>query len=248
MADKNTITQTPTKQTLKKKMKWKVFAVLAFVCALFVVVYVPEELLTPLTTSFHLASIYVAKAGIAGVNILLLRWILFAQDHLATGNSRSSQFFRHYYPSNYAVTVYRLTRADADKQWFEFFNQWEDPQHPQHLQYEYSLERSYGCRVIYYLQRILFFFVLLAIVGTILCLLLGTVDARSSLPVRLVVAVGAFSVAVWLEASNKITEKKTAGGTYDDRYDATGAYFKYKEQQGILRSYFEQEVLKRGAG
>lgn len=236
--------------TVKARMELKVLLVLAAITILFAVVYVPEELLRPLTAYFGSVSEYLEYAvqyGLPSVGIFIPVWLLFGLDHLGYGNpatSKPHRFFTHYWLSTYAVIRYGLNRDEANRLFFDdFFNKRANKEHPQHGHWRRSFKRSYTCRLIYYLHWFLLAFVLLAIASTLFCLALGTDDAQSSLPARSVVAFVAFIALVVVDVSNQIVDHGK-DRPYESRYTATGAYAKYMEIQGILRSSFEQEVLK----
>src|SRR3954468_11842999 len=88
---------------LKARMKRRVVWVLATLTVFFGVLYLPDEITQVFGQRFELTGKILAKLGVTLPFTLLAGWFLFGQDHLATGRGRASQFFRHYYPSTFAV-------------------------------------------------------------------------------------------------------------------------------------------------
>lgn len=226
-------------------MQWKVTVVVTGLTLFFVLLYVPEEVLGPLAEKLTLLNQLLIKTGFTVPVIYLFHWILFAQDHLATGNSRASTFFRHYYVSNYAVVERGLKQDEANKQWFDYFNKWEDEENPNHSYYLRNFGRTYDCRLIFYLKRVLIMFIIVASLTTWLTLLIfDSQDNRRFLPARIGVILFFAVVLGSLYLSNRI-RKNPASGSYEDRYLPTGVYARYKEIAGILRMKFEEDVLSK---
>jgi hypothetical protein len=170
--------------------------------------------------------------------MILVPWIIFAQDQLATGASKASQFFRYHYPSTLAVNKYSLTRQEANRAWFEYFNAWEDPKHRWHSDYKNTFERGYSLRLIYSLNRLLFWFVVAAGAATTLTALLLD-EPRSVLASKIVLILAVGLLWWWLHTSNTFTKLDSGD------YSATGAYFKYQEINGITSNRFEIEILEK---
>lgn len=129
-----------------------------------------------------------------------------------------------------------MSRPDANRIWFEYFNPWEDPKHRWHGDYKNTFERGYSLRLIYYLHRLLSLFVIAASVATVLTAYLldeSRPVIASKIGVILIVALFWW----WLHASNRFTKLENG------EYSATGAYLKYQEINGITSSRFESEVL-----
>jgi hypothetical protein len=223
---------------IKQQMKRKVTAVLISTVALFVVFFVPSAITTPVAKGLNEWHKLLIKFGIAVPVMVFVPWIIFAQDQLATGASKASQFFRHHYPSALAVKKYSMSRQEADRVWFEYFNAWEDPKHRWHNDYKNTFERGYSLRLIYYLNRLLLLFVIAASVATTLSAWLLD-EPRSVLAPKIVLIAIAGLLWWWVHASNTFT--KLASG----EYSATGAYFKYQEMNGITSNRFEVEVLAK---
>lgn len=233
------------KGKLKARMKQRVVWVLAAVTVFFGVLYLPDEVTQVFGQRFEVAGKILAKLGVTLPFTLLAVWFLFGQDHLATGRGRASRFFRHYYPSTFAVQHCNKTQADADNLWFTYFNQWEAPNHLNHRFYEDQFERSYTCRLFYYLVRILTWYLVAAAVSIVLWTwIIPTQDADRMLVPRVIVWVLFALLTLSISLSNRIQE--VPGASYQDAYRPTGAYFKYKEIQGILQRHFWEDVLKPG--
>jgi len=230
-----------TRGKIKRQWERRVTSVLVALIALFVVFFVPQEIAKPITDRLTGWQNLVVKLGASVPIMLVLPWIIFAQDHLATGRSKASKFFRDHYPSTFATAKYGLPREQADKEWFDYFNKWEAAGHPDRGNYEITFQRSYSLRLIYYLKRVLLSFILLALVATTLSWLLNTSDAHELLAARLSIVVLAVLILGWLHSSNRFWAIRDRAG----QYDATGAYFKYKEINGVLRMKFEADVLSK---
>ena len=229
----------------KRRMQWKVTGVIAGSTLFFVLLYVPEEVLGPLAEKLTLLNQVLIKSGFTVPVIYLFHWILFAQDHLATGNSLASIFFRHYYVSNYAVAERGLKQDDANKQWFDYFNKWEDEGNPNHRYYLSNFGRTYDCRLVFYLKRVLVVFIIAASLSTWLTLwLFNSQDSHRLLPARISIIILYALLLGSLHLSNR-APKNPLPGSYDDRYLPTGVYARYKEIAGILRSKFEEDVLSK---
>ena len=234
-----------TRGAYKRNMQVWVSSALSACILFFALLYLPDEILNPLFEKIKLVNELLIKVGLAVPFALIFPWILFAQDHLATGNSRASRFFRHYYPSTYAVEVKGLQRDKADKLWFDYFNKLEAENHPSNEYYRRNFERTYACRLIYYLKRILSVFIVLALFSTFLITwIFNTTDSSKLLPARIGILIVSAIVLASLHLSNRIQEN-AASHPYQDRYSPTGVYFKYKEIAGILRNLFETDVLSK---
>jgi hypothetical protein len=227
---------------VKTAQKSKVAALLIALTVVFGVLYLPDEVLRIFSIKMEKVASILAKLGVTFTVSTLTFWILFSIDHLATGKGLKSCFFRHYYPSTYAVKHCGMSREAANTAWFEYFNQWADEKHPHHEQYVYSFERSYACRLIYYLIPLLIVLLVAGAVSIVVCTItIGT--APSLLVVQIVVWLVAAGAAIWLYRSNGVRDNGD-NATYENRYDATGVYYQYKEIEGILRSLFCNEVLQ----
>lgn len=228
-------------------MKRQVLLVILFAFGLFGGLYLPDEVLTPLHATWNGVYETLTKVGLsAGVCFGIGLWLLFTQDHLANGASRPARFFRHYWPSTFAVETSKgaLDAPAANAAWFDYFNPWEDSQHARHGDYVRSFERSYGCRAIFYLQWVSTLFVLGGALATVLFTwVFPTENAGDLLAARLVVLVLAALVCAWLWSTNRVRENPAAN--YWERWNATGAFAKYKEIQGILQQHFKRDVLDK---
>jgi hypothetical protein len=234
------------KGKFKARCKRRVVAVLAALTVFFGVLYLPDEVTRVFGQRFEMAGAVLAKLGVMMLPFALVAsWFLFGQDHLATGRGKASQFFRHYYPSTFAVMHCKKSKAEADNLWFTYFNRLENPNHPLHTYYETSFDRTYTCRLFYYLVRILTWYLAAAAVSVILVTwVFPTQDADKMLAPRIIAWVVFALLTVSIALSNRI--KKVPGTSYYDAYDPTGSYYRYKEIQGILQQHFWREVLGPG--
>jgi hypothetical protein len=245
MQKEGSVADLQTRGTYQRKMQLWVSSALSACILFFALLYLPDEILNPLFEKIKMVNELLIKVGLAVPFVLIFPWILFAQDHLATGNSHASGFFRHYYPSTYAMEVKGLQRDKADKLWFDYFNQWEAENHPNNEYYRRNFERTYACRLIFYLKRILSVFIVLALFSTFLITwIFDTTDSSKLLPARIGILIISVIVLASLYWSNRIRENKTSQ-SYQDRYSPTGVYFKYKEIAGILRNLFETDILSK---
>lgn len=93
-------------------------------------------------------------------------------DKLYYGDPEKDKYvkaFQMYWPSRYLAQKFGLKEKDASYYWFEnFFNAWENPDHPRHTQWKRTLRRGYSCRFIYYCTK---FFEILIIVSIMLALI-----------------------------------------------------------------------------
>lgn len=231
----------------KSRMQWKVTAMLAVALISFMVFFIPTGVQSKLVKQFGEVQKY--SAGIMALTgaplVFFVRWVIFAQDHLATGNGRASRFFRHYYPSCTFITKHGVDGNVARKLWFEFYNKWQKPNHKHYDLFRRNSERTYSMRMIWYLKRILLAYLLLALVAMSLdCWLFERQEFVSLLPVKVVLLFGAAVMFVSIQFSNTITEHP-ASPDYFDRYTATGAYEKYKEIQGYVWVLFEEEEVSK---
>jgi uncharacterized SAM-binding protein YcdF (DUF218 family) len=136
-----------------------------------------------------------------------------------------------------------MSQAEANQTWFDYFNRWADEKHPHHEDYLYSFNRSYACRGIYYLIPLLMICLAGAAVSVVVSLMTPGVDMHAPLLItQELVWVVAAGWTVWLVRSNLVRE--TGRESYEDKYDATGVFFKYTEIEGILRSEFCKDVLQ----
>jgi hypothetical protein len=234
----------PEGGAVKRKMQRRVTYVLAATVLIFAIVYVPGEVTDPLAVSLATWQQVLARSGISLPVLALLGWLIFSQDHLATGGSRASRFFRHYYPSQYAQEKYGLSKERANRLWFDYFNGWATSE-DQRLREDYarSFQRTYSVRLIFYLKRILFGFVILAAIATpVFTWLIPTDGAQKLLPGRIAIILAAMLLLVWLHMSSRFSER-SGTQSYGERYQATGVYAMWKEIGGILTTRFEDDVL-----
>ena len=226
----------------KSRMQIKVFVAIATCVVFFVFLFTPKEVGDPLVERISEAYASFVKLGLSLPIMFILQWILFAQDHLANGNSLPSTFFRHYYPSSFAKHKYDLSAPTSNRLWFDLYNQWHDPDHSYHEKYKINSKRTYSLRLIYYLYWISVIFLVTALATAVLCFYpLKEADFSRLLPARIAVIVFIGLFAFLLRQSNRLSYNKDLN--YYERYQATGAYHKYKEYQGILWEIFEEEVL-----
>ena len=234
--------------TFKQKMKRQVTSVLFVYILFFVALYVPDKALAPLIERLNVGwNFFVKFAGSLAGSIpitFVLQWIIFSQDSLATGSSKESRFFRHCYPSSFARDVYGLKQAEADQNWFDYFNKWQDEKHVDHSYLVDCFKRSYSCRLIYYLVKLSFLFACGAAALMLISFAIDPEDFQKYLFSRmagLIIVVLSFG---WLTLNNRIREDLQA--PREDSYKVTGVWFKFKEINGVLIQKFERDVLKPG--
>jgi hypothetical protein len=234
---------TPSAHKYKQRMKWKVTSLLGFLVILFAILYVPPDMFRFVSDSLSTAGSLALRVGFSVPLVFFAQWIIFAQDHLANGDSKASRFFRECYASKYATEHYGIPADRARTLWFDYFNSWSQEDHPLHGYYRSSFERSYSLRLIFYLKRVLWFFFAIAMgfTGVATWRADWTSDA-GMLGARLGVALLAGVVALSLTVSNRAIPNADEAG--DQRWHATGAYAKYQEIAGILRVKFQDEVLE----
>ena len=228
----------------RRRMQWKVTSVLAACVVLFAILYVPIDILGPLADRFGEVGKAMIRGGLSLPVAVLLRWILFAQDHLANGKSRAAKFFRYHYPSSYAMHVHGLGETQAMHAWFRLYNSWHQRDHEYNHLYALNTHRTYSLRLIYYLKRVLLvFFVLglLSIVWQLFSPISEGIVTPMAAQIAVLVMVGALTLWIHLSNSFELTEGENL--SYYDRYSATGAYRKYKELQGQLWMVFEEQSL-----
>jgi hypothetical protein len=219
--------------------------VLVALTAVFWVFFIPDEVTKVLGVRLDTVVKYLAKAGLAGSVTLFVSVFIYSQDPLANGSGLASQFFRHYFVTTYAVQNYSLDKGTATRCWFEYFNPWEDAGHLNHEFYKRAFEVSFSCRIFHYLKYVLPVYVVLAAVLTAMFTWVApTENASQMLVARCVVWSIGVLVTLVVVASNRVREDPKAN--YEERYIAMGAYGRYKEMQGILRSKFDTDVLKPG--
>lgn len=230
----------------KSRMQWKVTAFLAFICALSLAILTPSQMVKTLFVEYSDVSKYLFpffNFGIGGVIGFLLSWLLFAVDSLATGKLVDSRFFRHYYCTSLAVQKYpEIENRQLVTYWFELFNSWGKPSNPQHSLYKRTFERTYSLRLIYYLKYGLLY---LAFLCSLFLLATSFVFDHNIvvLVVRVAYILVLFALYLLVGLYNKLTE--TESTKYFEKYDCTGAYYKYKEFQLQLWTHFEQHLAKK---
>lgn len=232
-----------TRESVTRAEMLKVIGLLVTVSVFFVVLYLPDEVLQAFGAKMELVGKILTKLGVTFTVSSVGFWFLFSVDHLATGKGLKSRFFRHYYPSTYAVEHCGMSQVDANEAWFTYFNKWVDETHPHHTYYLFSFKRSYACRGIYYLLPLLVVCLAGATASVVDSLMTPGIDMHAPLLLsqELVWFVAA-GVTIWVYLSNRVREKNTT--SYEDKYDATGAFKQYKEIEGILRTLFYKEVLQ----
>ena len=168
----------------------------------------------------------------------LLRIPLFGTDALVSGSSKESEFFRGLYPSVVISKNYGVERGKATDLWFSIFNKWSDPKHPQHFNWETMFGRTYNCRLIFYLTRLLMYTLILSIGFIGLMFLAGvlTLDSISDhlMPVLFLFLTG--TAYLLLITTNRLPSKSR---------DATGCWYKYREASEVIHSILERGVFKK---
>jgi hypothetical protein len=237
-------------RSFKHRMKRRVTAVVFLFVLFFVGLYVPDIVLGALVESLNIGwrSFVRFAAPMAGSISMtfVLQWIIFSQDSLATGSSKKSRFFRACYPSTYARNKYGLMQGEADRSWFDYFNQWQNDEHPNHSYHIDCFKRSYSCRLIYYLSKLSIAFTCGAIALMVFTFLIDPTDFWKHLLVRLTFLIAVAILFSVLAYANRISEGQTPQG--ERNYQVTGVWFKYQEINGVLIRKFEMDILTKRAG
>jgi len=177
---------------------------------------------------------------------LLLRNPLFATDPLATGQSKASRYLKSLYPSKVVKEKYDVTYGEAEDLWFSFFNTW-PRRSDYHLEWRTVLERTYNCRFIYYVQRLLFYASIVSGVLLISILLYSKiVENESALSNRLIIGINPYNLGYFIITSVlcfalKVTNR--VPGTAEEQ--PSGCWLKYKEISEIEHSILKREILDK---
>jgi len=187
------------------------------------------------------------KLATSVVLSLLLRKPLFGTDPLASGKSKECEFFRSFYPSILIQEKYGVVRGSADKLWFDYFNTWskEDSNYYSHWRTVYYshwrtvFERTYMCRLIFYLSRLQMIFLILSISTLIVMLAVNYYVKHffSITPFSIGYIVVVIFIYLLLKISNKIPRK--------DGDEPTGCWYKYREISNIEKAILTDEILNK---
>ena len=137
------------------KLKLQIFITTFLLIIIFgyLVSFIPIDKFGIKVESNLLEGIY--KFATSGVLSILLRKLLFGTDPLAAGKSKESVFFRSLYPSILIQEKFGVDKGAADKLWFDFFNAWSKPNSNHYSHWQTVFERTYMCRLIYYLSKVM---------------------------------------------------------------------------------------------
>lgn len=177
------------------------------------------------------------KLATSGALSLLLRKPLFGTDSLVAGKSKESEFFRSLYPSIVIREKYGVDPGSADKLWFDYFNTWSKEGSNHYSHWRTVFERTYMCRLIYYLSKLLMLFIILSIITLIIVFVANHYikDFFSITPF----SVGYIFVVIFIYLLLKISNKVPA----KDGDEPTGCWYKYKEISNIERAILNDEIL-----
>jgi hypothetical protein len=226
---------TPTIKDYKTKMQNRITWILAGCVSVFLAVYLPRDLQELFVRMFG-----EAKGTIGGIEItnisgfitalcgvplsFVLRWVIFAQDHLATGKSKAGDFFRYYYVTSMIKALHQdIHQTQALKMWFDAFNKWQKPNAREEDQdmFRRVSQRSYSLRLIWYLQRVTVYFIIGSLVMmSAECLFFRRETFVLYMPVKVGILLLAAFLCWWLHGSN--TFKKVDEAGYFNKYEATG--------------------------
>lgn len=231
----------------KGKLQTQIAALLLGMFLLYTLVYLPESLFSELRTAVGKWGEYCARLGMAISGVVLARWIVFAQDTLANGTNRWSQFFRSQFPDQMIMDKYSCSKAEATSLWFKYFNSWENGPPAYRAHHSRTFYRSYGCRLIYYLKQWLMFFAAGGATTMGILWVAGTQFTRWT-PCFLLIAV---SVAVFfiLWRANRIP-----GGEWhlklaknwrrrEKPREASGCWRKFQEISEMQKVLLEKDIL-----
>lgn len=165
----------------------------------------------------------------------LVGTILFSTDPMATGKSRISQYFRSFYPSIIVKNQYSLTDGQASELWFSFLNIWSQPTSKYHLEWSTLFERSYRCRLIHYLKKLLLWVIIISV--GVCCLqamyeyIYLNVFKIEFKEIVYILFVGI--LYLYLELYNKYGDKPS------------GCWYKYKESSEMQYAILQKELFAK---
>lgn len=171
---------------------------------------------------------------------ILARVFIFAQDKLAHGENKYSNYFRSFYPSAYLKNRLHISKGEADVIWFTIYNRWKNPSHEFNKLWLVTHKRSYSCRFIFYLQRWLLFGSVAmgsTVAAQIVYRLLekrGIFDELVWIKIAIALATGGLSF--WIKISNKIGEQPT------------GCWSKWKEISEMHHVFLERRLVGPAGG
>ena len=124
--------------------------------------FLPASVLDLFQARFHPVAGILAGLSFSGVIAGIGALLVAAQDVLATCEFKAAKFFRQQYPSVLIRRHYNVSQGQADFLWFGLFNPWDQPGHPRHTFYWFTVQRSHACRFIFHARWLLIFFCVLA--------------------------------------------------------------------------------------
>lgn len=162
---------------------------------------------------------------------------LFASDPLVTGKNKYCVFIQQYYPSDFIAKKYKIDGGEATALWFDFFNKWGKKTSAHYETWKSVFDRTYKCRLIYYMTRLLCLTVILSIIGILVYYVLSLKEIYSK-GINFEMFFFLFlqlAALLFLTKTNKLPEKNKK---------ATGCWFKYKEISEIERAIVKSTLFK----
>ncbi len=175
----------------------------------------------------------VARVVSAGVLAPAFSFLLSATDPLFHGDSRQARFIQKLLPSNPAKAKYNCSEAEATDLWFLYFDTWEHAKSPNTRLMTEASKRTYGARLIFYLEQALSLF---GIAGALILLVAIVLPSTwhpfgEHIPVRVTMLIAVGVVLAYLHISNPV------------RRGPWGCWRKVAEAFRMQRLRFEREVL-----
>jgi len=249
---------TPTLRTrrpgrYKRQLQTRIAGILSGLFLAWALAFVPEQLFARLTTLYGAWTGYLSRGGVAISMMFFAKWIIFAQDSLATGNSKWSAFFRSFFSDQKIQNKYDCTRAEASALWFRYFNKWEDGPHEYQSYHRYTFSRTYACRLIYHLRQWLLYFTVLGIVTLIANWLF--IEDFNNWIICVLALLAALALWAFLTFANAIPiAGDGSSGLFDrirrrigPRAAPTGCWAKYQEIAEIQLVHLQHDILDTAA-
>lgn len=222
---------------IKSKLQFFITTFLLLIILGYLVSFIPLDKLGIPEKGNILELLY--KLATSSVLSLLLRKPLFGTDPLASGKSKESEFFRSFYPSILIQEKYGVVKGSADKLWFDYFNTWSKEDSNYYSHWRTVFERTYMCRLIFYLSRLQMIFLILS-VSTLIVMLAANYYVKhffSITPLSIGYIVVVIFIYLLLKISNKIPRK--------DGDEPTGCWYKYREISNIEKAILTDEILNK---
>jgi len=234
-----TSAQASIKDQIKKESERTTVYVIVLLGLIYGFFFLPEPVLELFKTRFaEIGKIggTLAGMGFSAMIAFLIGAIIMAQDMLATTDLKSAKFFRDQYPSEAIKTQYQCDQAQADYLWFSLFNPWRESDHPRHMSYRFTLQRSYSCRLIFHARWSFVFFTILAALTWIAS---GVSQFETSSPAQvysrgLLLAVAVVIIAI-LFLCNRVK-------------NPSGCWKRWKEINDINSEWLKEAVFKKADG